>query len=182
MISTTSEDSFDFDINHHAFCQEIFTNDFKKLFLFRKRLHKKIVEGIVRNSSTLKALRFDHLEMPRKYFDPVMTSCVNLTELWLVNVNQPQKSVEKICNNMPSSLQRLIIQHVIMTNVAIENIVTRCPNLVELELYELCPEPMLPNGGDDPEVVDKMIIQISGMVVSNLLTVVEFHSVADEIQ
>ena len=52
----------------------------------------------------------------------------------------------------------------------------------DFDPFGLCAEPSLANGDDDPEVVDKMIMQISGKVVSNLMSVVEFHSVTDEIQ
>ena len=99
-------------------------------------LDEEDVDNILKSASTLEVLHIEELkgEISLDQFKKLVTNLTELTELNLTFKSATKDTISFVCNNVSLKLKRVSFGQMDVTDEDIEALVTRCQNLVELDL------------------------------------------------
>ena len=112
-----------------AFCLDIDRSAFDKLLIC-----------IIRNSATLKVLCIENCRPGIKSYESIrliVTSCQGLTDLNIAGIQISQKSMNFLCDNLPTGIEKLdISEHPRFGDDQLKKIVIRSTRLTELSFFD----------------------------------------------
>ena len=96
------------------------------------------IPAIVRNSSTLKILDLTYCKGLNLYrIKRIFSACQELKEVSFEGIEQLcPHSVSFICNNLPTTIEKINLRKQKVYDNHLNNLVSRCKNIVELDLRE----------------------------------------------